>query len=108
MYIPGTQSLEDVLHWWEPMTHTYVSRKYRHAEQLLESNPSVERVVGHSLGASYAHHLADKFHKAYAGFGRPAFGFLDPGDQVNLGDPVGLVDFGPKRLTFGHSLGSYV
>lgn len=107
LYVPGTQSLDDVLHWWEPVAHTYVSSKYRQAEEMLRSHPSVERVVGHSLGASYAHELAGKYHKQYAGFGRPVFGFTDPGDRLNIGDPVGLFGIGPKRLALGHSLSSY-
>lgn len=106
LYIPGTSSFDDVAHWWEPVTNTYMSAKYRQSRDMAR-DPRVERIVGHSLGASYAHSLAKRYHKQYEGFGRPVFGFMDAGDRLNLGDPVGLFGFGKKQLSLGHGLSSY-
>nr|WRQ64985.1 hypothetical protein [Sobelivirales sp.] len=76
--------------------------------ERLADRIGAHRVVGHSLGAAWAldyalHHPVVR----YRGYGRPAFGWLQPGDVANAGDPITWFGVGPHRWAAGHSLAAY-
>lgn len=105
LYIHGTRSVSQALSDWPALLAGYQVPEQDAAEKLAVRE-RVDRVVGHSLGASWALPIARKFGLRYVGLGRPGLSHVE-GDVANLGDPVSFLQFHPTRLQLGHSLGSY-
>ena len=98
LFVAGTKSLQDV---WDdlkiPFGLTSFSDRYKQADRVLEANPQIRRVVGHSLGGAVALELA-KNHprlRATETYGAPVFSF-EGSDQRHRHwlDPVAMLDSG--------------
>jgi len=97
MYIAGTQSFSnDVLQWpLIPAGQIEQSHIYKRAIQYLNIYPEIQSVVGHSMGAVVATHLADRYDLEVRTQGGP---FISapwenhPERTSNLFDPVSFAD----------------
>ena len=59
MFIAGTSSLRDVVQDWVkiPLHLTSKTQRYQDAEKVLQHNPQITNLYGHSLGSSVAFEL---------------------------------------------------
>ena len=116
MYVAGTSYLQDV---WDdlkiPMKQTKNAQRYKDADALLEKNPQIANMVGHSLGGSAVLELqknhGEKTFKTNT-YGAPAASITRP-DNVdnhryrNYGDPVSIFDRGAESNIKGSALKHY-
>ena len=97
LYIAGTKSFGDVLDDIAiPLGLTNTTARHRDAALVLNANPRIRRVVGHSLGGAVALQLQKESPKLEAvTYGAPAFSLSGSADRHReLGDPVAALDFG--------------
>ena len=98
LFVAGTKSLQDV---WDdikiPFGLTSFSDRYQQADRVLEANPQIRRVVGHSLGGAVALELAQNHPRigSTETYGAPVFS-CEGSDQRNRHwlDPVAMLDSG--------------
>jgi pimeloyl-ACP methyl ester carboxylesterase len=108
MYVAGTSNMQDV---WDdlkiPFGQTSKAKRYKDADALLEANPQVENLVGHSLGGASVLELqkqhADKTFKTNV-YGTPTLSFTTPNQTTdnryrNNGDPISIFDRGAEKST---------
>jgi len=105
VYMHGTRNISDALNYWPALLADRQVPAQKELEKFVMRNRA-QRVVGHSLGASWVLPIAKRHNLAYTGYGRPGLSH-QRGDVANLGDPVAFFQFHPTRLAFGHSLSSY-
>nr|WRQ64988.1 hypothetical protein [Sobelivirales sp.] len=107
VYMHGTRSVAQAVTDWPRLlvgAHPLEQQRF----EALSERVGARRVVGHSLGAAWAHdYVMHHPMVRYRGYGRPAFGLLHTGDVANLGDPVTWFGVGPHRWALGHSLAAY-
>jgi hypothetical protein len=117
MYVAGTSYAQDV---WDdlkiPFFKTAWAQRYIDADALLNKNPQVSNLVGHSLGGSSVlelqkNHGERKFKTDT--YGTPAASYKMPDNKDNhryrnYGDPISAFDRGAKsnfkRSAFNHYL----
>ena len=97
LYIAGTKSFGDVLDDIAiPLGMTNTTARHRDAALVLNANPRIRRVVGHSLGGAVVMQLQKDNPKLQAvTYGAPVFSMSGSVDRYReLGDPVAALDFG--------------
>jgi hypothetical protein len=108
LYVAGTSNVRDA---WDdlkiPFGKTANAKRYQDADKLLEKNPQVSKLVGHSLGGSSVLELQknhpERTFKTNT-YGAPVVSITAP-DNVdnhryrNYGDPVSLLDRGAETST---------
>ncbi len=105
-YIKGSMSAKD---WYDdlkiPFGLTSLSTRYKDASRILDKNPQVQRVVGHSLGGAVALELQQRNPELKSvTYGAPVASFKGSSDRHRGWlDPVAFLDFGaqtslPKQL----------
>ncbi len=102
VYISGTRNLFDISHDWIklPQGHVNRTKKYQDATSYISELPGgkPKRLVGHSLGASVAQAIGERFDIETRAYGSPAysiFGSRMPEHTVRYKrdfDPVGILD----------------
>ncbi len=96
MYVAGTSSLGEAMDdRARPVGLTKGTKRYIDAERVLQANPKIRRVVGHSLGGAVSLELGkqrpDLKTRTY---GAPVVS-VTPGERYkSAGDPVAALDFG--------------
>ena len=98
MYVAGTSSLGDVADDLAlPFGLTKGTQRYIDAERVLQSNPKMRRVVGHSLGGAVSLELQrDHLDLHTRTYGAPVIS-MTPGERYkSAGDLVSFLDFGAK------------
>ena len=97
LFIAGTKSFGDVLDDIAiPLGMTNTTARHRDASMVLNANPRIRRVVGHSLGGAVALQLQKENPELQAvTYGAPVFSLSGSADRYReLGDPVAALDFG--------------
>lgn len=98
LFISGTHSARDVITDLAIPFHLLnKTQRYKDAENILENNPQVNVIVGHSLGSAIGHILSDRGQiKASRLYGSPTLfnhpkiiNFRHYGDPVSLSNRVG-------------------
>lgn len=75
--------------------------KYRQVKRLIEADPSVEEIVGHSLGAAVAQALGDDTGRPYRAYGSPSVTWQrNPRHRRHFWDPVSILDRGASSSHF--------
>lgn len=105
VYVHGTRSVRQAYRDWPLLLFGGTSPEEAEVEDLV-ADRRVRRIVGHSLGATWALKAARKHHLQYVGLGRPGLHAVR-GDVSNLLDPVSFLQLRPTRVAVGHSLGAY-
>ena len=98
MYVAGTSSVGDVIDdIGIPLGLTRGTQRYIDAERVLQSNPKIRRVVGHSLGGAVSLELQkSRPYLESRTYGAPVIS-MTPGERYkSAGDPVSVLDFGAK------------
>ena len=104
MYIAGTDNLQDVhdditkVHMFGSLTD---AERYKMVKPILNKNPQITKLVGHSLGGVTALRLQTEYKKEGRDFevttyGAPVMGFW-PGNNTRYrhpGDPISIFDLG--------------
>ena len=98
MYVAGTSSLGDVVDDLAlPFGLTKGTQRYIDAERVLQSNPKIRRVVGHSLGAAVSLELQRARPELETRtYGAPVVSMTKGERYKSAGDPVSFLDFGAK------------
>jgi hypothetical protein len=103
MYIAGSHYAIDWLDdltrvpFWGDVRKSY---RYKQADRVLDSNPQIDTLVGHSLGGSVAHEL-QRNHPGLrtVTYGSPAVSWNKGGERWrNQYDPVSMFDRGAVQL----------
>jgi hypothetical protein len=103
MYIAGSHYaidwLDDVtrIPFWGDVKKSY---RYKQADRVLDSNPQIDTLVGHSLGGSVAHEL-QRNHPGLrtVTYGSPSVSWDKGGERFrNVYDPVSMFDRGAVQL----------
>jgi hypothetical protein len=100
LYIAGSHTAKD---WYDDFTKVPFwgdlrnATRYQQAEKALKANPSIKKVVGHSLGGSVALELQKNYPKLESRtYGAPVWNPLGGEGSVdryrNLGDPISVFD----------------
>jgi hypothetical protein len=109
MYIAGSHTARD---WYDDVTKipfwgdVRKSERYQQADKMLQKNPQIRNVIGHSLGGSVAHELQT----AHPGlksvtYGSPSISWGTKGGENrfrNAWDPVSVFDRGATQLVNKH------
>ena len=98
IYVAGTSSLGDVMDDLAlPFGLTKGTQRFIDAERVLQANPKIRRVVGHSLGGAVALEMQrDHPDIKTRTYGAPVVS-MSPGERYkSAGDPVSALDFGAK------------
>lgn len=98
MFVAGTSYPRDVADdTLIPMGLVKYTRRFRDAAQTLRLNPHVNRLVGHSLGASVAEALGSEQRLPYELFNSPRVSFSsDPHSHRHHYDPISFFDRGAR------------
>jgi len=104
LYIGGTQNIRDV---WDDVTKVPFygdvrkSERYKDADELLQKNPQVKKLVGHSLGGSVTLELQKQYPERNfetTTYGAPVTAFGKGNRYRHSGilitDPISMFDFG--------------
>jgi hypothetical protein len=98
LFVAGTSSVGDVIDDIAlPFGLTRGTQRYIDAERVLQANPKISRLVGHSLGGAVSLELqkAHPWLKSRT-YGAPVVS-MTPGDRYkSVGDPVSMFDFGAE------------
>ncbi len=98
MYVAGTSSLGDVVDDLAlPFGLTKGTQRYSDAERVLQANPKIRRVVGHSLGGAVSLELQRARPELETRtYGAPVVSMTKGERYKSAGDPVSFLDFGAK------------
>ena len=98
LYIAGTSSFRDVLDdVLLPFGMTKSTVRYGDATRVLQANPKIRRVVGHSLGGAVALEIQkERPDLKSRTYGAPVVSATGGDRYKSLGDPVSFLDFGAK------------
>ncbi len=98
MYVAGTSSLGDAVDDLAlPFGLTKGTQRYIDAEKVLQSNPKIRRVVGHSLGGAVSLELQRARPELETRtYGAPVVSMTKGERYKSAGDPVSCLDFGAK------------
>ena len=109
VYISGTRTMEDIAHDWIKLPQKKINqtKKYQDALDFISELPGgkPKRFVGHSLGASVAQALGERFKVEARAYGTPSFDIFGTGNPEytvrykHNYDPVGLLDRGAQTST---------
>ena len=95
LFIAGTSSIGDAMDDLSlPFNLTRGTQRYIDAERVLQANPRIRRVVGHSLGGAVSLEL-QRAHPDLKSrtYGAPVMS-MSPGERYrSYGDPVSILDF---------------
>ena len=104
MYIAGTDNLQDVhdditkVHMFGKLTE---AERYKMVKPILDKNPQINKLVGHSLGGVTALRLQTEYKREGRDFevttyGAPVMGFWGGNNERyrHPGDPVSMFDLG--------------
>ncbi len=94
MYVAGTSSLGDVADDLAlPLGLTKGTQRYIDAERVLQSNPKIRRVVGHSLGGAVSLELQRARPELETRtYGAPAVSMTTGERYKSASDPVSFLD----------------
>ncbi len=104
LYIAGTKSPGDVVDDLAiPLGMTDRTQRYRDASLVLNANPTINRVVGHSLGGAVALQLQKDDPKLQTvTYGAPVASTTGSSDRYReIGDPVAALYFGAVSVAPG-------
>ena len=101
LYIAGTKSLHDAYDDLKiPIRATTQAERHREASMVLNSNPQLTRVVGHSLGGAVALDLEQRNSKLHSvTYGAPVLNFnpFSHSERYrHMGDPISGLDWGAE------------
>jgi hypothetical protein len=116
MYVAGSHTARDwyddfrTIPFWGSVRN---SERYQQADKMLQANPQVRTVVGHSLGGSVVHQLEqDRPGLRSVTYGAPSISWGTGGERYrNAWDPFSMLDRGAvqgshpepfKTLSFTH------
>jgi pimeloyl-ACP methyl ester carboxylesterase len=110
LFVAGTHTLGDVINDTAiPLGLTRHTMRYHEAREALRRNPSIKRLVGHSLGGSVVLEVQKRHPGCYetTTYGAPVVSWT-PGDRHrSLFDPISMFDRGASISMPGLNPHSY-
>ena len=97
LYIAGTKSFGDVVDDITiPFGLTNMTQRYHDATLVLNKNPQITKIIGHSLGGAVALELQKQQPSIQTRtYGAPVFSTAGTSERFReVGDPVAMFDFG--------------
>ncbi len=109
LYVSGTSSVGDVVDdIGIPFGLTNRTKMYAEANAVMNKNPQIKTIVGHSLGGSVALTIAQQYQLESRTYGAPVMSIRGGERYRNVGDPVSALDYGAHTsYTLGINPHSY-